>query len=82
MAVRDPRTEWLRVKIYRSMTPQKRVKLALDLIDMARRSAVANIKLMYPEIDEQGLKRELRRRVLPPDLFARVERFLKEHPRL
>lgn len=81
MAVRDPRTEWVRVQIYRGMTPQRRMQLALNLMDMARRSAIANIKMMHPNIDEQGLKRELRRRMLKPDLFERVERYLGEHPR-
>ena len=81
MAVRDPRTEWMRVKIYRGMTPQRRMQLALDLMDMARRSAIANIKLMHPQIDEQGVQRELRRRMLPRDLFERVEQYLAAQPR-
>ena len=80
MAVRDPRTEWIRVKIYRGMTPQHRLRLALDLTDMARRSAISNIRQMHPGIDERGIQRELRRRVLPRELFKRVERYLAEHP--
>ena len=74
MAVRDPRTEWMRVKIYRGMTPQHRLRLALDLTDMARRTATSNIEQMHPAIDERGIQRELRRRVLPRDLFERVEK--------
>ncbi len=81
MAVRDPRTEWLRVKIYRSMTPQHRMRLALDLMDMAQRSALANIKLRHPRIADAELKREMRRRMLPRDLFDRLESYLAEQQR-
>ena len=56
MAVRDPHTEWIGVKIYRGMTPQHRLRLALDLTDMARRSAISNIKKMHPGIDERGIQ--------------------------
>ena len=80
MVVRDPPTEWIRVKICRGMTPQHRLRIALDLNDMARRSAISNIKQMHPGIDERGIQRELRRRVLPRDLFERVECYLAEHP--
>ena len=55
MAVRDPRTEWLRVKIYRGMTPQRRMRLTFDLMDMAQRSMIANIKLMHPSITDAEL---------------------------
>jgi len=33
MAVRDPKNEWLRVKIYRSMTSQQRILLAAQMYE-------------------------------------------------
>ena len=65
MAVRDPKTEWLRVKIYRGMTPQRRMQLALELMDTAQSAASASIKAMQPGIGGMELQRALRWRMTP-----------------
>lgn len=33
MAERDPETEWLRVQIYRRMTPQQRIEIAAQMFE-------------------------------------------------
>lgn len=78
MAVRDPQSEWLRVQIYRRMTPQERVQRALNLMAMTRSAAITNIRMMHPGISDADVNREWRRRILSRDLFARVERYLTE----
>ena len=73
MAVRDKRTEWLRVKIYRRMTPAQRVQIICSLNQTMRDLSLANIKHGHPDWSAEELQRELRRRLLPRDLFNKVE---------
>ena len=73
MAVRDPRTEWLRVKIYRGMTPQKRLDIVCSLNQTMRELAMGNIRHAHPDWTQAEVRRELRRRMLSPELFAKVE---------
>ena len=80
MAVRDPRTEWMRVKIYRGMTPQRRLDIVCSLNQTNRDLAMSNIQQTHPNWSPEEMKRELRRRLLPRDLFEKVERTLSERP--
>ena len=40
MAVRDPATEWVRVQMYRRMTPAERMEIAAQMYDDADRAGV------------------------------------------
>ena len=78
MAVRDPETEWLRVQIYRKMTPQQRIMIAANIyedgVDMVRSSIVDH----RPNISQEELERQVRRRLLSRHLFEKVEAALAQ----
>lgn len=73
MAVRDSQTEWLRVKIYREMTPQQRIWLAAQLYEEGIANVRSAILDRHPHFSEEEIAREIRRRVLPRRLFEQVE---------
>jgi hypothetical protein len=65
MAERDPKTEWLRVQLYRRMTPQQRIEIAAQLYDDGVGIVRSSILDRNPNIAPDVLQREIRRRVLP-----------------
>ena len=65
MAERDPKTEWLRVQLYRRMTPQQRIEIAAQLYDDGVGIVRSSILDRNPNIAPDALQREIRRRVLP-----------------
>ena len=65
MGVRDPETEWLRVQLYRQMTPQERIQLAAEMFEDGVSIVRSSILDRHPDIAEEELRREVRRRVLP-----------------
>ena len=79
MAVRDPKTEKLRIEIYRRMTPQERMQIAAQLYEEGIANMRAAILDRHPNLSEQALNREMRRRLLPRALFLQVEAHLKDH---
>ena len=72
MAVRDSRTEWLRVKLYRQMTPQERLEAAAELFEGGIELVRGAILHRYPEISPEELHWQIRRRVLPRGLAEKV----------
>ena len=68
MAVRDPKTEWLRVQLYRQMTPQERIEIAARMFEDAVSIVRSSILDRNPDITPEALEREVRRRVLPHGL--------------
>lgn len=81
MAVRDPRTEQLRVDIYRQMTPQARILMAAQMYEEGIANMRAAILDRHPEYDETELEREMRRRLLSHRLFLQVEAYINERNR-
>mgnify|MGYP001618047473 FL=1 len=71
--MRDPRTEWIRVQIYRRMTPQQRLQIVCSLNQTMRELALSNIGSAHPAWSPLEVQRELRRRLLSRDLFDKVE---------
>ena len=55
---------------YRRMTPEARVRIALDLSAMARRMVRDGIRARHPEYTEDQLAAETIRAWLGPELFA------------
>lgn len=77
MAVRDPKTEKIRVNIYRKMTPQERMLIAAQLYNEGVENMRTAILDRSPDLSEVELEREMRRRLLPRSLFLRVEAYLR-----
>ena len=78
MAVRDPKNEWLRVKIYRSMTSQQRILLAAQMYEDGINTVRSSILDRRPDISQEELDRQVRRRLLPRNLFEKVEAALAQ----
>jgi hypothetical protein len=79
MAVRDPQTEWLRVQLYRRMSPQQRIWIAAQLYEDGISIMRAAIRDQWPNLSPEEVEREVRRRLLPRSLFEQVERYRQEH---
>jgi len=78
MAVRDPKTEQMRVNIYRQMTPQKRMLIAAQLYEDGIANMRSAILDRHPDFSEIELESEMRRRLLSRPLFLQVEAYLNE----
>ncbi len=63
MAVRDAKTEWLRVRGYRAMTPQRRFEIAQELVKTGRVTVARAIRRQYPELSPREFEIELWNRV-------------------
>ena len=73
MAVRDPDTEWVRIQIYRRMTPSERVAIAARMYEDATALVRSSILYRNPDISPDDLEFEVRRRVLPRELAELTE---------
>jgi hypothetical protein len=51
------------IERYRQMTGEQRLKIALDLHRLACAVTEAGIRHQFPDLDEAGVQRELRRRI-------------------
>jgi hypothetical protein len=78
MAIRDPQTEWLRVQLYRSMSPQQRMWIAAQLYEDGVAIVRSSIQDRWPDLSPADLEREVRRRLLPRTLFEQVEGYRQE----
>ena len=65
MARRDPRTEGIRVAIYRRMTPEQRLGIAMQMREDAVQIVRESVHRQHPEWDDRQMEAEVRRRVLP-----------------
>ena len=68
MAERDRETEWLRVQLYRRMTPQQRIEIAAQLFEDGVSIVRSSILDRDPDISPEELQFQIRRRVLPRGL--------------
>ncbi len=73
MAVRDPKTEWLRVDIYRRMTPAERREIAARMVEDSVSLVRSSILRRYPGISPHELEYEVRKRVLPRGMTELTE---------
>jgi hypothetical protein len=48
------------IKIFRSMTPERKLELAMDLYESARRLKEAALKQQHPDWDEDTIRRTVR----------------------
>lgn len=68
MAQRDRDTEWLRVQIYRRMTPQQRILIAAQAFEDGVAIVRASILDHRPDITPEELNYQVRCRVLGREL--------------
>ena len=68
MAERDKNTEWLRVQLYRRMTPQQRIWIAAQMFEDGVAIVRSSILDRHPDITPDELQYQIRRRVLPRGL--------------
>ncbi len=52
----------MRTEIYRSMSPEQKLRISLELYEFARAVAEASIKKYHPDITPEDLKMELIKR--------------------
>ena len=71
MAVCDPQSEWRRVQIYRRITPQQRMLIAAQMYEDGVATARAAILDRRPDISQNELARQLRRRLLSRTLLQK-----------
>jgi hypothetical protein len=69
MPVRDtsPEAEALQLQIWRAMTGEQRLRLALEMTDFARELAKSGIRRDHPDWTEAQVIRELIRRAFLPE---------------
>ncbi|MBX7071577.1 MAG: hypothetical protein K1X71_00405 [Pirellulales bacterium] len=51
------------IELYRAMTGEQRLRIALDLHEFACNVARAGIRRQFPDADDAEVERELRRRI-------------------
>ena len=61
--MRPEEAEKIYLERLRRMSGEERIKIASDLFETAKQIAMAGIRSQNPGIDEEGLKRELERRL-------------------
>jgi hypothetical protein len=81
MAVRDPQTEWLRVQIYRCMTPAERMEIAARMYEDSVSLVRSSILQRRPGISAEELEYEVRMRVLPRGMAELTEQARRAHGR-
>ncbi|HEU4452332.1 MAG TPA: hypothetical protein VFR81_04700 [Longimicrobium sp.] len=69
MTIRDtsPEAEQVQLEIFRKMTGEQRLKLALEMSDFARELSLSRIRAEHPEWSDWEVKRELLRLDFLPD---------------
>jgi hypothetical protein len=55
--------------VYARITPSRRVELAFELSERARRIAIAGIRSRHPDLTAEGARKVLLRRLLGDELF-------------
>lgn len=78
MAVRDAKTEWLRVEGYRAMTPRRRSEIALDLIRSGRMTLRRAIEHQRPNLSPREFELELWNRLYGRAWTDRVRGIVRE----
>lgn len=78
MAVRDPKTEWLRVKGYRAMTPQRRFEIAQGLVRTGRMTVERAIARQRPNLSPREFEIELWNRIYGRAWAARMRGVLRK----
>jgi hypothetical protein len=81
MAVRDPKTEALRDEIDRRMSGGEKIELAMQMREEALNMARDSIRRQQPDISEDDLEFEVRKRCLGKELAELSEPARREYLR-
>ncbi len=81
MSVRDPKTEALRNEIYRRMSGSEKIEIAMKMREQALEMVRDSIRRRRPEISEDDLEFEVRKRYLPPGMAELTEPLRRERLR-
>lgn len=57
----SPEAEAIQQEIFRRMTTEERLRMALEMSESLRNVALAGLRSRRPDLDENGLRRELMR---------------------
>lgn len=57
----SPEAEAIQQEIFRRMTTEERLRMALEMSESLRNVALAGLRSRRPDLDENGLQRELMR---------------------
>lgn len=68
----SPKTREKYLEIMRNMPPGKKMRLALEHNEAVRERVKASIRARSPGISEDEVRKELIRRILPPDIVKKV----------
>jgi len=74
----SPEIERMQIEKLRRMTPEKRLKLALQLIETEKKLLMEGIKKRHPEYKEKEIKLALIRILLGEELFEKVYPWAKK----
>ena len=67
-----PRVREKYLQILRDMPPGKKLRLAIEHNDCVREFVKAGIRAQNPGISEEDVRKELIKRILPPDIVKKV----------
>lgn len=81
MSIDDPRAEAIRDEIYRRMSGGERVALAMKMREQAIAMARDSIRRQRPDLSEDDLEFEVRKRYLPPGVAEAMEPMRREYLR-
>jgi hypothetical protein len=81
MAQRDPETEWMRVEIYRRMSGGQKIEIAMQMRAQALDMVRASIRMRHPDISDDDLELEVRKRYMPPGMAELIEPLRRERAR-
>lgn len=70
--------ERIQLEILRKMEPEKRLKLAFQLLETEKKLLIEGIRIRHPEYSEKEINMALKRIFLGDELFERVYPEAKE----
>lgn len=62
----------VQAEIFRRMTPERRLRIALEMGDSLRRFVAAGVRLRHPDYSEQQVKLAVFRLTLGDELFGKA----------
>lgn len=68
----SPDVERVQIEIFRRMSPEKRLQLAVELTNTSRKLLAEGVRLRHPEYDEEMVRLAVIRLILPEELFLAV----------
>ena len=74
----SPEAERVQIEIFRKMTPERRLQLAMELTQTSRNLLASGVRLRHPEYDEEQVHFAVIRLTIPEKLFLAAYPHAKE----